>query len=196
MVSPFMGTTHLTKVLMDRDSGLNILYANTLDKMGIPWSSLHPNWAPFYGIMLGKEAMTLGCIWFNITFGQPDNFHKELLTFEVVDFPGIYYALLGRPCFTKFVAVPNYTYLNLKMPILKGVITIMGSFEQAYYCEQDCITQTAALIAPCAPNDPGHNKERALVEEATKAVVVLDRPSDGEVANTPGGSGGSASPSI
>ncbi|XP_066354603.1 uncharacterized protein [Miscanthus floridulus] len=126
---------HLTKVLMDRGSGLNILYANTLDKMGIPWSSLRLSWAPFYGIMSGKEAMTLGCIWFNITFGQPDNFCKELLTFEVVDFPDIYHALLGRPCFTKFMAIPNYTYLNLKMPILKGVITIMGSFEQAYYCE-------------------------------------------------------------
>jgi hypothetical protein len=38
------------------------------------------------------------------------------------------------------MAVPNCTYLKLKMPILKGVITIKGSFEQAYYYEQDCIT--------------------------------------------------------
>jgi hypothetical protein len=58
----------------------------------------------------------------------------------VVDFPSVYHALLGQLCFTKFMAVPNYTYLKLKMPILKGVITIKGSFEQAYYYEQDCIT--------------------------------------------------------
>ena len=31
------------------------------------------------------------------------------------------------------MVVPNYTYLKLKMPSLKGVITIEGSFEQAYY---------------------------------------------------------------
>ena len=65
--------------------------------------------------------MPLGCTWLNVTFGQLDNFHKEPLTFEVVDFPGVYHALLGRPCFAKFMAVPNYTYLKLKMPGLKGV---------------------------------------------------------------------------
>jgi hypothetical protein len=31
-----MGTTCLSKVLMDGRSGLNILYASTLNKMGIP----------------------------------------------------------------------------------------------------------------------------------------------------------------
>jgi len=36
MVSPIVGTTRLTKVLMDGGSGLNILYASTLDRMGIP----------------------------------------------------------------------------------------------------------------------------------------------------------------
>jgi hypothetical protein len=31
-----MGTTRLSMVLMDEGSGLNILYVNTLDQMGIP----------------------------------------------------------------------------------------------------------------------------------------------------------------
>jgi hypothetical protein len=68
MVSPIMGTT-CTKVLMDRGSGLNILYASPLDKMGILWSSLRPSNASFYGIMPGKEAIPLRCIRLNITFG-------------------------------------------------------------------------------------------------------------------------------
>jgi hypothetical protein len=50
--------------------------------------------------MPGKEVMPLGRIWLNVTFGQPDNFRKEPLTFEVVDFPRVYHTLLGRPCFT------------------------------------------------------------------------------------------------
>jgi hypothetical protein len=87
---------------------------------------------PFYEIIRGKEAMPLGCIWLDITFGQPNNFWKEPLTFEVVDFPSIYHALFGRPCFIKFMAVPNYTYLKLKMPDLNRVITVEGNFEQAY----------------------------------------------------------------
>ena len=62
VVSPIMGTTCLTKVLMDEGSGLNILYVGTLDKMGIPRSSLCPNKAPFYGIVLVKEVMPHGRI--------------------------------------------------------------------------------------------------------------------------------------
>ena len=51
--------------------------------------------------------MPLGCIRLNITSGQPDNFYKEPLTFEVIDFPDVYHALLSRSCFTKFVAAPT-----------------------------------------------------------------------------------------
>ncbi|XP_066333743.1 uncharacterized protein [Miscanthus floridulus] len=116
-----MGTMRLTKVLMDGGGSLNILYSSTLNKMGIPRSSLRPSKAPFYEIILGKEV--------------PDNFRKEPLTFEVVDFPSIYHAFLGQSCFTMFMAIPNYTYLKLKMPSPKGVITVEGSFEQAYYYE-------------------------------------------------------------
>ena len=69
LVRPIMGTTHLTKLLMDRGSSLNILYSNTLDMMGIPRSNLRPNKVPFYGIMLGKEVMPLGSIRLSNTFG-------------------------------------------------------------------------------------------------------------------------------
>ena len=46
------------------------------------------------------------------------------LTFEVVGFHGTYHAILGRPCYAKFVAIPNYTYLKLKMLGPHEVITI------------------------------------------------------------------------
>jgi hypothetical protein len=114
----------------------------------------------------------------------------------VVDFPGVYHAHLGWPCFTKFMAVPNYTYLKLKMPGSKGVITIEGSFVEADYCKQDCVALAAALIAPYAPDGPDRAAKRASVEEATKAAAVLDQPSIGEAANTPSGNSGLASPSI
>jgi hypothetical protein len=101
---------------MDGGSGLNILYASTLDKMGIPRNNLRPSKVPFYRIVLGKEVVPLRRIRLNVTFGQPENVCKEPLTFEEVDFPDIYHALLGWPCFNKFMVVPNYTYLKLKIP--------------------------------------------------------------------------------
>ena len=35
MVDPIISTKQLTKVLMDGGSGLNIMYAKTLDEMGV-----------------------------------------------------------------------------------------------------------------------------------------------------------------
>jgi hypothetical protein len=51
----------------------------------------------------------------------------ETLTFEVVGFHGAYHTILGRPCYTKFMAIPNYTYLKLKMLGPNGIITT-GTF--------------------------------------------------------------------
>ena len=60
MVDPIIGTKWLTKVLMDGGSGLNIMYDEMLDAMGIDRSRIRPTGAPFHGIMPGKQAMTLG----------------------------------------------------------------------------------------------------------------------------------------
>jgi hypothetical protein len=67
----------------------------------------------------------------SVTIGDPSNYRTETLTFEVVGFHGSYHAILGRPCYTKFMAIPNYMYLKLKMPGPPGVITIGSSFQRA-----------------------------------------------------------------
>jgi hypothetical protein len=38
-----------------------------------------------------------------------------------VGFSGTYHAILGRPAYAKFMVVPNYTYLKLKIPGQKGI---------------------------------------------------------------------------
>ena len=40
VVDPIICKKHLTKVLMDGGSGLNILYIDTLIAMRVPWSKL------------------------------------------------------------------------------------------------------------------------------------------------------------
>ena len=42
------------KVLMDGGSGLNIMYAKTLDVMAVDRTNLYPTRAPFHGIVLRK----------------------------------------------------------------------------------------------------------------------------------------------
>jgi len=43
------------------------------------------------------------------------------------------------------MAVPNYTYLKLKMPGPGGVITIESTYEHAYDCDVECIEYAEAL---------------------------------------------------
>ena len=52
----------------------------------------------------------------------------ETLGFEVVGFHRTYLTILGCPFYVKFIAIPNYTYLKLKMPGSRGVITVGTSF--------------------------------------------------------------------
>jgi hypothetical protein len=95
VVDPIIGNARLTKVLMDGGSGLNILYAETLDLMGIDRSRLRADAAPFHDVVPGHRATPLGQIDMPVCFGTPSNFRRETLTFEVVGFRGTYHAILG-----------------------------------------------------------------------------------------------------
>jgi hypothetical protein len=70
-------------------------------------------------------------------FGMADHFRTDYVNFVVADFEGTYHAILGRPAITKFMAVPHYRYLVLKMPTEKGVLTLRGNVFVAYTCEED-----------------------------------------------------------
>ena len=191
MVDPIISMKWLTKVLMDGGSGLNIMYAEMLDAMGIDRSCVRPTGVPFHGIMPGKHAMPLGQINLPVTFGGPSNYRMETLTFEVVGFHGTYHAILGRPCYVKFMIVPNYTYLKLKMPGLGRVITVGTSFQRAYECEVECCDHATAIVASIelvalrkevaeeAPDPKWSTRSFELVE-GSKEVLVDPRSTEGK----------------
>ena len=70
-------------------------------------------------------------------FGTLDHFHTDYVNFMVADFEGTYHDILSRPALTKFMAIPHYRYLVLKMPTEKGVLTLRGNVYVAYTCEED-----------------------------------------------------------
>jgi hypothetical protein len=72
-----------------------------------------------------------------VQFGTADHFHTDYVNLVVADFEGTYHVVLGRPAITKFMAVPHYRYLVLKMPTEKGVLTLRGNVFLAYTCEED-----------------------------------------------------------
>jgi hypothetical protein len=130
---------------MDGGSSLNILYTHTLRLLGIGLDQLRPSMTPSNGVAPGKRIQPLGRIDLPVWFGTSKNFRKETLTFEVVVFRGAYHTILGRPCYAKFMAVPNYTYLKMKMPGPNGIITVGSSIEHAFNCDVECVEHAEAL---------------------------------------------------
>jgi hypothetical protein len=153
VVDPVIGNVRLTKVLMDGGSSLNIIYAETLGLLRIDLSSVRAGTTPFHGIIPGKRVQPLGQLDLSVCFGTPSNIRRETLTFEVVGFRGTYHTVLGRPCYAKFMVVPNYTYLKLKMSGPNRVITVGPTYRHAYECDVECVeyaealTESEALIA-------------------------------------------------
>jgi hypothetical protein len=151
VVEPVIGNARLTKVLMNGGSSLNIIYAENLGLLGVDLSAIRADAAPFHGIVPGKHVQPLGQLDLPVCFGTPSNFRKETLTFEVVGFRGTYHAVLGRPCYAKFMVVPNYTYLKLKMSGPNGTITVGSSYRHAYECDVECVEYAEALAESEAP---------------------------------------------
>jgi hypothetical protein len=153
IVDPIIGNVRLTKVLMDGGSNLNIIYVETLELLQIDLSTIRAGAAPFHGIIPEKRVQPLGQLDLPVCFRTPSNFRKETLTFEVVGFRGTYHAVLGRPCYAKFMVVPNYTYLKLKMSGPNGVIAVGSTHRHPYECDVECVeyvealTESKALIA-------------------------------------------------
>jgi hypothetical protein len=144
----------LTKVLIDGESGLNLIFASTLRKMGLDLSGmLVPSKSPFYGIIPGNAAHPLGTVVLRVTFGTRENYRTEFIKFEVANFESSYHAILGRPALAKFMAVPYYVYLLLKMPGLSGVLTLRGTLKKSYDCNQEAIQYASTTRVPDASGE-------------------------------------------
>jgi hypothetical protein len=139
----------IRRVFMDACSGINLIYVRTLKAINISLEWLKPTDCSFHGIVPGSANHSLGKIELDICFGDNGNFRREKLEFGVMDLPSQYHAILGWPAFVKFMAVPHYAYLELKIPGPKGVITVKGCFKVSNTCDKEFnkMAQTFGMIA-------------------------------------------------
>ena len=132
-------------MLVDGGSSIDILFCNTLPALKLTPMQLKPYDAQFLGILPSQSSVPLGQITLPIQFGTPDHFRTKFVNFVVTDFDGTYHAILGHPSLTKFMAVLHYSYLVLKMPTEKGVLTVKGNVYTAYTCEEESFKITEAI---------------------------------------------------
>jgi hypothetical protein len=121
-------------MLIDGGSSINLLYHTSMEKLGIPEIQLKPTKLTYHGIAPGHSCTPMGRIELEVLFGGRDNHRRKPIWFEVVDLNSPYHVLLGRPALAKFMAVPHYAYLKMKLPGPRGVITVTGCYKKSIEC--------------------------------------------------------------
>jgi hypothetical protein len=180
VLKPVVAGSKLNKVLIDGGSRLNVLFAKTLKKMKLNITHmLTKSTLPFYGIVPGNAAIPLGSVVLPVTFGESrDNYRTEYIKFEVADFKTSYHAILGRPAIAKFMAVPHYTYLVLKMPSPAGVLSLQGDSKISHDCDTEAVEITSTNQVP--------NTMMEIYAASKKlAPSELDIPEKSDKANKP-----------
>ena len=144
VLDPIIDGYHLTRVLMDGGSSLNMIYQDTIRKMGINSTKISHSNTTFKGVIPGTEARCTGSLVLEVVLGSPDNFRSERITFDIAPFQSGYKALLGREAFGRFKAIPHYASLMLKMPGPCGIITVNGNIERSLCAEKNATTLVVA----------------------------------------------------
>jgi hypothetical protein len=152
IMCPDTHTCRFSRLLIDGSSSINLLYRSSMEKLGIPLAQLKPSWLTFHGIVLGHSCTPMGRVHLEVLFGKKGNSRRKPIWFEVVDIRSPYHALLGRPALAKFMAVPHYAYLKIKLPGPRGVITVSGCFKKSLACAKSS-SQLANAWAQASQGD-------------------------------------------
>jgi hypothetical protein len=119
-----IGCHKVAKTLVDNGASLNLIMRKTFIEMGLNLVDLTPVHDTFHGVILGQLSTPIGHIDLEVSYGSRDNKRIEMLTFKFANFNIGYNYILGRSFLLKFMALIHTAYAIMKMPGLKGVITI------------------------------------------------------------------------
>ena len=92
-LDPIIDELQFTQVLMDGGSDLNLLYPDTIRKLGIDLTKIRYSRTSFKGVTPGPYAKCKGSLLLEVVFGSPDNFRRKKLIFHVAPFKSSHQAL-------------------------------------------------------------------------------------------------------
>jgi hypothetical protein len=189
LVDPVIQESRVKKVLVDGGSSINVTFPRTLLGLGVALKELHESDTPFFDIVPTEGEYLLGHIYMPVTFGTPENYRTEFLRFEVASFDCGYNAIIARLGLAKFMAIPHYSYMILKMPGPQGIITVRADFQGAVECFQVAIQAALTTKPPMTSSAQTNTKPEGdltvpTVAEPPKllvphAPVLVSKTSDG-----------------
>jgi hypothetical protein len=152
----------VAKTLIDNKASLNLIMRKTFIEMGLNLKDLTYMHDTFHGVILGQSSTPIGRIDLEVSCGIGDNKCKEILAFEVASFDIGYNCILRRHFLLKFLVVIHTAYAMLKIPGLKGVITIKADQRDTLACENATLTYV------------GRFSEKAAQDQAAKVAKAHD----------------------
>jgi hypothetical protein len=147
-----------------------------MEKMDIKEKQRLASQTLFHGMGLGLSCSPIGKIMIDVLFGEKAHFRREPIWFEVVNLDSPYHALLGRPALAKFMAVPHYAYLKMKMPGPKGIITITGDYQKSLMCA----TASSRLAESLVIAEEKRLLDRVVAMAGEQPAIPSD-PKDGTI---------------
>ena len=173
LVDPVIRESRVNKVLVDGGSSINVTFPRTLLGLGVALKELHESDTPFFGIVPTEGEYPLGHIYMPVTFGTPENYRTEFLRFEVASFDCGYNAIISRPGLVKFMAIPHYSYMILKMSGPQGIITMRADFQGAAECFRVAIQAALTTKPPTTSSAQANSKpEEDLTIPANEAQAL------------------------
>jgi hypothetical protein len=148
--------------------------------LGVALKDLTESYTPFFGIVPTEGEYPLGHIYMLVTFGTPENYKTEFLRFEVASFDCGYNTIIGRPGLAKFMAIPHYSYMILKITGPQGIITVHAGFQGAMECFRGAIQVALTTKPPTTSSVQANTKpEGDLAIPANEAQAVTSmRPTE------------------
>jgi hypothetical protein len=140
------------KVLVDGGSNINVTFPRMLLALGVALKDLTESDTSFFSIMPIEGEYPLGHIYMPITFGTLENYKTEFLRFEVARFDCGYNTIIVSPGLAKFMAIPHYSYMILKMLGPQGIITVRADFQGTVECFRGAIQAALTAGPPTAPH--------------------------------------------
>ncbi|KAF3532896.1 hypothetical protein DY000_02039500 [Brassica cretica] len=119
----------VARVLIDTGSSADIIFKDTLEKMGIDQFEIVKYPSPLLGLS-GETTMAYGSINLAVKAGTV----TRVTEFLVVDRPASYNVIMGTPWLNAMRAIPSTYHLCLKFPTPNGIEVIWGNPRVSLVC--------------------------------------------------------------
>ncbi|TXG71857.1 hypothetical protein EZV62_000436 [Acer yangbiense] len=162
----------IPRILIDTGSSVDIMFKKTLDHLGIEKARLREVNTPLYGFT-GDSIWPVGTIDIPITFGEdPDQF-TAMITYVVVDAPGVYSVILGRPFLVATKAGVSLYHNVMKIPTVQMVEIPRSSNFRA-----DTLARFASAVEAKLPRAiPIEILEKPSIQECLRIMEAEVEPS-------------------